>query len=130
MRFSIQKKVTLLGVVLSTFLIGIAFLVSFLVFQNNAKKNLINSVDSSVEELETILSTLEKISQLNMITSYLLEHYEPIADDPVPEFKSYKEEYDYYYSIYENVYFKPTPGTMGLPMQYEKTYILFFKIIK
>lgn len=123
MRFSIQKKVTLLGVVLSTFLIGIAFLVSFLVFQNNAKKNLINSVDSSVEELETRLSTLEKISQLNMITSYLLEHYEPIADDPVPEFKSYKEEYDYYYSIYENVYFKPNPGTMGLPMQYEKTYI-------
>ena len=123
MRFSIQKKVVFLGVGLSFVLMGVAFLVSFLVFRSNAKKNLISTVDSSVEELETRLSTDEGISQLNTISSYLIENYEKFADQKLPEFKSPKEEYEYYEKIYNTIYFKPTPGSMGMFRQIEKTYV-------
>ena len=112
MRFTVQKKVIVLGFGLSTFFVILAFLVSFFIFRSNSRSNFIKSVDNSITELESTIGDQESIEGMYKTISNTFESYLSHMHDEVPEFKTYKEKYDYYANIYPNIYSKP--GIIGL----------------
>ena len=120
MRFSISKKVILVGAGVSFLLMLISFIVSFFVYQNNAKHNLKESVDSSLHDFELTVTDKENITDILALKEKFLSSYESVADEKLPKFETYEDEYNYYYSRYEFIYFKPKPGSMGMFQQKEK----------
>ena len=126
MRFSISKKVILVGAGVSFLLMLFSFLISFLVYQNNAKKNLIEGVDSSLNEIDLIFTDYENVVDIVVLRNRFLECYNEVADEELPKFSSNDEEYNYYYERYNFIYYKPIPGSMGMIHQKEKAIYMEF----
>ena len=104
MRFSLQKKVIVLGIGLSLFLMIASFLISFFIFQEKTKENFIKNIDNSISELEYSIGDDSTIDDMSTIVMYTLEPYLEHINDEIPEFKTKEEEFDYYRQIYSSMY--------------------------
>ncbi len=112
MRFSIRKKIIVLGTAISFLLMLVAFLTSFLIYQNRAKNVFSKSLDNSIEELDYSVGNEEAFSSMKSIIANaypsILESVK--ADKPI--FASRDAEFDYYQSMYSSIY--PSTGAFGM----------------
>ena len=104
MRFSVQKKIVLLGAGLSFLLMVAAFLTSFFMYKSRSQQIYINSIDLSINELEESIADDSTISDMKPLVAKVLETYIEHYNDEIPEFKSLDEKYDYYMRRYSAVY--------------------------
>lgn len=125
MRFSVQKKIVLLGAGLSLLLMIAAFLTSFFIYKNRSIENYIKSIDNSIEELENSIADNSSKEDMEPIVVQVLMTYLDHIDDVVPEFKTVGEEYEYYADLYNMIY----PAKKGffdlsqIKLKYQNTYL-------
>ncbi len=125
MRFSVQKKIVLLGAGLSLLLTITAFLTSFYVYNNKSQENYINSIDNSIEELKNSIGDKSSLDDMTPIVAKTLLIYLDHINDPVPEFQDLDEKYNYYAKQYTIIY--PAINDMfdlsQIKLRYQNTYL-------
>ena len=115
MRFSVRKKLILIGTIISFSFFVAAFSLSFFIYRSYTIKNFINSIDNSIAELEYAIGDKESLDQMSKVVEAVYDAYlEHINDEK--EFKTREEEIKYYEDIYPMMYSKP--GIIG--MSYDK----------
>ena len=119
MRFSVQKKIIILGAGLSLLILLISFLTSFFIFKNRSHKAFINSIDNSIVELEHTIgnetSKGEMLYYYKEIYSVYKEHQDDFTEEEFAKLSN-KEKLDYFVQTYTNFYTMPN----GLGLSYSK----------
>ena len=115
MRFSVRKKLILIGTIISFSFFIAAFSLSFFIFRSYTIKNFIKSIDNSIAELEFAIGDQQSLDQMSSIVEAVYDTYlEHINDEK--NFSSREEEIEYYTSVYPMMY--DQPGIIG--MSYDK----------
>lgn len=104
MRFSVQKKLIIIGACFSFVVIIASFLTSFFIYKNHSEKNFIKSIDNSIAELEYTIGNKSSLESLAEYVNAWQSVYEQHKDDVIPNFQTPAEEYEYYRDIYSNIY--------------------------
>ena len=115
MRFSVRKKLILIGTVISFSFFIAAFSLSFFIFRTYTIKNFIKSLDNSIAELEYAIGDQDSLDQMAKIVSSVYDTYLEHIDDE-KNFKSKEEEINYYTNVYPMMYSQT--GVIG--MSYDK----------
>ena len=119
MRFSVQKKIIILGAGLSLLILLISFLTSFFIFKNRSHNAFINSIDNSIVELEHTIgnetSKGEMLYYYKEIYSVYKEHKDDFTEEEFLKLSN-KEKLDYFVQTYTNFYSMPS----GFGMSYSK----------
>ena len=115
MRFSVRKKLILIGTIISFSFFIAAFSLSFFIFRTYTIKNFIKSLDNSIAELEYAIGDQESLDQMTNIVSSIYDTYLEHIDDE-KNFKSKEEEINYYTNVYPMMYSQA--GVIG--MSYDK----------
>ena len=108
MRFSVQRKIVLLGAGLSFLLMITAFLTSFFIYMHRSQENYIKSIDNSINELENTIADEPSIEDMKPIAFNALKIYLDNMDSRVPEFNTPDEKFEYYADLYSIIY--PSKG--------------------
>lgn len=115
MRFSVQKKLILIGSLISLMFFLVSYSISFFIFQDYSRNNFINSIDNSIAEVEHAIGDTDSLNQMREIVSLFYDRYLEHMNDE-KNFENIDEEIDYYTSIYSEIY----PSKSGLDMSLYK----------
>ena len=115
MRFSVRKKLILIGTIISFSFFVAAFSLSFFIFRRYTMENFIKSIDNSIAELEYAIGDEESLDQMASIVNSVYDTYLEHIDDE-KNFKSREEEINYYTNVYPMMYSQK--GVIG--MSYDK----------
>ena len=88
MRFSVQKKLIIIGACFSFVVIIASFLTSFFIYKNHSEKNFIKSIDNSIAELEYTIGNKSSLESLAEYVNECQSVYENHKDDVIPDFKT------------------------------------------
>ena len=82
MRFSVRKKLILIGTIISFSFFIAAFSLSFFIFRSYTIKNFIKSIDNSIAELEFAIGDQQSLDQMSSIVEAVYDTYlEHINDE-------------------------------------------------
>ena len=123
MRFSVQRKIVLLGAGLSFLLMIAAFLTSFFIYKSRSQDNYIKSIDNSIDELENTIADSASIEDMCPIVLKALMIYLDNMSNEVPEFKTADEKYEYYADLYNIIYPSKGFGLYPEKLKYQNTYL-------
>jgi len=119
MRFSVQKKIIILGAGLSLLILLVAFLTSFFIFENRSHNAFIKSIDNSIVELEHTIGNESSRQEMLFYYEEFYKEYKDHADDYTEEEFSKltnEEKVNYFIQTYGDFY--SISGTLG--MSYNK----------
>ena len=123
MRFSVQRKIVLLGAGLSFLLMITAFLTSFFIYMHRSQENYIKSIDNSINELENTIADELSIEEMKPIAFNALKIYLDNMDSKVPEFNTPDEKFEYYADLYSIIYPSKGFGLYPEKLKYQNTYL-------
>ena len=123
MRFSVQRKIVLLGAGLSFLLMITAFFTSFFIYMHRSQENYIKSIDNSIDELENTIADEQSIEEMKPIAFNALKIYLDNMDSRVPEFNTPDEKFEYYADLYSIIYPSKGFGLSQEKLKYRNTYL-------
>ena len=122
-RFPILFKVIILGIGVSILTAGTALTVSYFNQKNRAEETLINNIDNTLDEAESLFmdktstDAAQRIDYINVVRKYIEDTYNTLSDDDkttLDDYPSFKEYAEHYQDLYPWIYAKGIGEGLGL----------------
>lgn len=112
-RFPILLKVIILGIGVSIITAGTALTVSYFNQKNRAEETLINNIDNTLDEAQSIFmdqtstESAQRIEYINVVRKYIEDIFSALPDDQktsLSDYPSFKEYAEHYKELYPWIY--------------------------